>query len=272
MHYEVSTLGWVILGLAAFIIGLSKTGLPGIGILGIPLVAMVIPAKESTGLILPMLIVGDIFAVAFYRRHAVWSHLVKLLPCAAAGIVIGWALLGKVTSPQLSPIIGVIILVMLGLNFWRDRAAGDTVNVPTAWWFPVGMGLLAGVTTMMANAAGPIMVIYLLAMRLPKHEFIGTGAWYFLILNTFKVPFSASYNLVNADSLQMNLVLVPLIVIGALIGVRTAKHMPQKLFAAVAQILAAVGGAYLVVKELLPGVPQIKQTVAVLWPSLANLM
>lgn len=262
--YDIGTSGWVILAVSAFIIGFSKTGFSGVGILSILLAATVIPSKESTGVILPMLILGDIFAVAFYRRHAVWSHLFKLLPCAATGIVLGRIALGYVTSRQLDPIIGVTILVLLGLSYWRNRAGGE-LHVPTAWWFPVGIGLLAGVTTMMANAAGPIMVIYLVAMRLPKQEFIGTGAWYFLLLNCFKVPFSADLHLVNPESLRMNLMLAPLIVLGALAGLAAVKHVPQKAFTAVVQILATLGAIYLTIKDVLPSFQQVQTAAAGLW-------
>jgi uncharacterized membrane protein YfcA len=232
---------------------------------------MVIPAKQSTGIILPMLIVGDIFAVSYYHRHAVWSHLAKLLPCAIAGVVVGFLLLRVTKSPQLRPIIGATILAMLGMNFWRDLANKSVADVPSArpsvrtdacqisngpsadssvphgWWFPVIMGLIAGTTTMMANAAGPIMIIYLLAMRLPKIEFVGTGAWFFLVINLLKVPFSASpeLGLINANSLQFNLILSPLIVIGALAGVRLVKYVPQKTFTKWMQILAALGALQL---------------------------
>lgn len=243
----LSPSAWAVMALAAFGIGLSKTGIPGIGILSILMTAAVIPAKASTGLILPMLILGDLFAVAFYRRHAVWSHLVRLIPCAIAGVIIGWWALDRVNDRQLRPLIGAIVLAMLALNWWRMRRMGDEIRVPQGWWFPVLMGLTAGITTMMANAAGPIMVIYLLAMRLPKTEFIGTGAWYFMLVNAFKVPFSASLTLINMNSLRFNLVLAPLVVLGALAGVRLARHIPEKIFNDVVQILAVAAAAYLLI-------------------------
>lgn len=250
---DLTWVGWTLMAVSALLIGISKTGFQGVGILSIPLVAMAMPAKASTGLILPMLIVGDIFAVAYYRRHAVWKHLVRLIPFAMLGIVVGHRLLGSVNDKQLQPIIGGVILVMLGLNAWRNHSGGKDIAIPSGWWFPVAIGLLAGVTTMMANAAGPIMMIYLLAMRLPKDEFIGTGAWYFLLLNCFKVPFSQNLNLINWHSLQFNLMLLPLIVLGALAGVRLVKRVPEKAFTVIVQILAATGAAYLLVAETIKG-------------------
>ena len=244
MH-ELSVVSWVVAALSAMMIGVSKTGLPGVGILAITWMATVIPARASTGLILPMLIAGDVIAVALYRRHAVWSHLLKFLPCAAAGVLIGWKALAHVNDRQLRPIIGGIILAMLALNYWRQRLSGDDAPIPRGWWFAVAMGLFAGITTMMANAAGPIMIIYLLAMRLPKVEFIGTSAWYFLLVNLFKVPLSANLGLITLESLRFNLMLLPALAVGGLLGVRLARRIPEKAFNAVVEVLAVIGAAML---------------------------
>lgn len=238
---DISWTGWAVLALGAFLIGLSKTGIPGVGTLAILVVAYVIPAKASTGLILPMLIVGDIFAVRYYRRHAVWSSLVRLIPAAAAGVILGAWALSKVNDRQLRPIIGGVILVMLAVHAWRTRPGAAEWPIPRGWWFPSLMGILAGITTMMANAAGPIMTIYLLAMRLPKEAFLGTGAWYFLLLNCYKVPFSAGQGLIHPASLRLNLVLLPLIVAGALCGVRLVRILPERTFTAAVQWLALLG-------------------------------
>jgi len=238
MH--LSGMEWVIIGVAALVIGISKTGIPGLGILAIPLVAWVLPAKQSTGVILPMLIVGDIFAMAYYKRHAVWSHLLRLIPWAVVGIIVGYLIMGRINDRQLRPIIGAIVLVMLAVNYWRNsRYKSGEIPIPTQWWFAAVMGLLAGTTTMMANAAGPIMAIYLLAMQLPKIEFLGTGAWYFLLLNCFKVPFSMDLGLINPGSLTLNLACLPFIVVGALSGVRLVRYIPEKAFNALIQVLAA---------------------------------
>jgi hypothetical protein len=245
LHF--SLLQWMVLSAAALIIGISKTGLPGIGILAIPMVAAIIPAKRSTGLILPMLIVGDVFAVAYYRRHAVWRHLLRLIPAAVAGIIAGYFALGWVNDAELKPIMGAIIFLMLAVNYWRIRWGGNHLSVPSGWWFPVCLGVLAGVTTMMANAAGPILIIYLVAMRLPKDEFLGTGAWYFLLLNCFKVPFSAELGLITSWSLRFDLLIAPLIVAGALLGVRLVKVIPERAFNVIVQLLAAFGALMLIV-------------------------
>ncbi len=229
----------VLIGLCALLTGLAKTALPGMGVLVVPLMAMAVPARESTGLLLPMLLVGDVFAVTYYHRHAVWSHLWRLLPWAVAGIVIGWFALGKVNDEQLRVFVGAVVLALLALNPLRARVTA-LEKLPHAPWYGALLGLLAGITTMMANAAGPIMAIYLLAMRLPKHEFIGTGAWFFLLVNAIKVPFSIHLHLIRLGSLATDALFAPLILLGCWLGIKLLKHIPEKLFSRLVQILAAV--------------------------------
>ncbi|OHB54739.1 MAG: hypothetical protein A2Y07_05800 [Planctomycetes bacterium GWF2_50_10] len=237
---------WIIAGICGLLIGIAKTGLPGLGVLVVPLMASIIPAKASTGAVLPMLIFADVFAVAFYRRHAVWSHVIKLMPWALAGIVIGAYFMNKVNDDQLKPIIGAIVLLMLCASYIRQTITDHNTPIPSEWYFAAVLGLTAGITTMMANAAGPIMIIYLLAMRLPKNEFIGTGAWYFLILNCIKVPFSIHLGLITADSAKFNLMLAPMIVAGALFGIYLLTKIPQRAFNITVQILAAAAALNLI--------------------------
>jgi uncharacterized membrane protein YfcA len=235
---ELETTGWLVVSLCAVMVGMAKTGVPGIGILVVPLMAAVLPARSSVGVLLGMLILGDLFAAGYYRRHARWGHVARLLPAALIGIVAGYFLLRVVSDEQLQPIIGAIVLVMLAVNYWRTRRNKDA-PVPTKWWFAATMGFLAGVTTMMANAAGPVMVIYLLAMRLAKVEFVGTGAWFFFIINWVKVPFSANLQMMTAESVKLNLIMLPAIALGAVAGILLLKRIPQKLFTTVVQLLAA---------------------------------
>ena len=243
--FDLSPTGWIVVGLCAFLAGVSKTGLPGLGILHVPLMAMVLPARQSTGVLLGMLILGDLFAATYYRRKAEWSHVIRLLPAAFAGIIVGWQAMRFVTNEQLGPIIGIIVLIMLALNYWRIRAGGEEAPIPTQWWFAAIMGFVAGVTTMMANAAGPIMIIYLLAMRLPKVAFVGTSAWFFFIVNWLKVPFSTNLNLIAPGSIRLDLMMLPLIAAGAIAGILFLRRIPQKAFNSVIQILAAAAAVKL---------------------------
>ena len=229
---------WAVLAASAFAIGLSKTGLPGIGILVVPLLAMVFPAKASVGLLLPILIFADLFAVGYYRRHGRWQHLAKLLPWAIVGIGIGYLVLSKIDSETLKPLIGAIVLAMLGIRL-RSILKSDPENLPDHWSFAAVMGLLAGATTMMANAAGPVMVLYLLSMHFPKQKFIGTAAWFFFIVNWIKVPLMANLDMITAESLKMDAAVFPAVVAGAVAGIWLLKRIPQRLFNIIALVLAA---------------------------------
>ena len=235
---DIDTTGWIMVALCAMMVGITKTGIPGLGILVVPMMALVLPTRKSTGILLGILILADLFAILYHRRNARWSHVIRLLPAAFAGIVVGFFCLRYVDDQQLKPIIGAIVLVMLGVNYWRSRAGGKDGPIPAQWWFAAALGFIAGVTTMMANAAGPIMIIYLLAMRLPKMEFVGTGAWFFFIVNWLKVPLSAKLDLMTAESVKFDLMMLPFIAVGAVAGIFFLKRIPQKAFSTVVQILA----------------------------------
>lgn len=237
---------WSVAILGAFLIGVSKTSIAGLGTFAVALFALMLPARESVGVVLPILIAGDIVAVGAFHRHALWSHLWRLFPWAILGILIGFYALGRVDNQQMETLIGAILVALVVIQFWRSRSlrmAIDAEVVPHNLLFISVVGVVAGFTTMVANAAGPIMILYLLAMRLPKLEFIGTGAWYFLILNVFKVPFSYQLGLINPASLSLSLLVAPVAIIGALLGRQVIKHIDQSLFerlALVFTLLAAL--------------------------------
>lgn len=200
------------------------------------------------GIVLPLLISADVVAVTAFRRHAVWSHLWRLFPWTAFGIVIGSLALNRINDQQVEKLIGAIVLGMVVVHHVRRVRAGRQseaeveVERPASPWFIAITGILAGFTTMVANAAGPIMILYFLAMRLPKMEFIGTGAWYYLVINLFKVPFSYELGLINPASAQVVLRLAPFAVGGALFGRAVLRHIPQKLFEDLALLFSAVAG------------------------------
>jgi len=249
--FDLNWIAWIMVSISSLLIGISKTGVMGVGILAVPLMASVLPARASVGVMLPMLIFADLFAAAYYRHHARWRTLVRIIPWALLGVVLGYLALGEVNDRQLRPLIGGIVVVILGLNWWRERNRAEDAPVPTYWWFAAVLGLFAGITTMMANAAGPILVIYLLAMRLPKTEFVGTNAWYYFIMNWLKVPFSVNLGLINAESLTFDLTLFPLIAIGAGAGILILRWIPQKAFDRMVQVLAAAAGLHLLLSPVI---------------------
>lgn len=249
--FELSSLQWAMLAITAFLVGIAKTGVPGVGIIAVPLIAIVLPdAKASVGLLLPLLIFADLFSAGYYRRKAQWSHIIRLLPWALTGIVAGYFTMKHINSQHLKPVIGGIVLTMLALKYWQSVRkkcdCPEETHTPTHWAFVVVLGFFAGLTTMMANAAGPVMIIYLLAMHLQKTEFVGTAAWFFFIANWIKLPFMISLGLVNGQSLKLNATLFPIIAVGAITGILILKHIPQKIFNKAVLILATAAAIKLI--------------------------
>jgi uncharacterized membrane protein YfcA len=238
---------WAFAVVAAVLVGVAKAGVAGIGILPVAIYAQLVPAKQASGLLLPLLIVGDVFAVLAYRHHAQWRHLLRVFPWAAAGVVGGYFAMGRIDDRQAKVTIGAIILVLSVMQVWRRRsAAANAQLLPSSSTLgAAATGILAGFTTLIANAAGPLMAIYLLAMRLPKLEFVGTAAIFFLVLNVFKVPFMADLGLINADSLGANLWLVPAVVAGLFLGRRIVARLNQRWFENLSLALAVLAGVKL---------------------------
>lgn len=221
---------WAILFLSALCIGLSKTGLYGLGTVMVPVMAAVFGGKLSTGIVLPMLIMADVFAVAYYRRHGEWAHLAKLLPWAFAGILLGTFVGREIDDRAFKAVMGFTVVVSVGIMLWQDYRRAAAVP-PDQWWFAALLGLAAGFTTMLGNLAGSVTALYLLSMRLPKNSFIGTGAWFFLAVNLFKLPFQVIFwGTVNFDSLKLNLLAFPVIAIGALLGIQITKLLSEKTY------------------------------------------
>ncbi|MHC5059700.1 MAG: sulfite exporter TauE/SafE family protein [Planctomycetota bacterium] len=245
--FDLSGAQWIVLALSAFLVGVSKTGIPGLSILPVPLMALVLPAKASVGVLLPMLIFADLFAAGYYRRHAQWPHILRLMPATLLGIIAGYLAMGKVTDQQLKPVIGAIVLIMLTIRVVNDRLKKPQAETePSAGlFFAVFLGFFIGVTTMMANAAGPVMIIYLLTAHLGKTQFVGTAAWFFFIVNWLKVPFSARLDLITAESLRLNAFLFPVIFAGAVAGIVLLKHIPQKFFRIIVLALATAAAVKL---------------------------
>ncbi|MGM7667814.1 sulfite exporter TauE/SafE family protein [Microbacterium sp. A93] len=252
---ELLPWAWVVLAVAALMIGLAKTAIPGGGILPVALFATVLPARTSTAALLLLLIVGDMFALIAYRRHAHWPTLLRLAPAVVVGLLAGFAFLALGDDAVVRRAIGVILLAMITVTLWRRwrqslREHGRVDATPASGGGIVAAsayGSLAGFTTMVANAAGPVMSMYFLAMRTPVQVFLGTSAWFFAIVNLFKVPFLAGIGLFDGPVLLMDAVLVPLVVIGALLGIRLARRMKQHVFDKIVIGLTIVGAVYLLV-------------------------
>lgn len=235
---------WALICLSAFLVGLSKTGIAGLGILAVAIFASILPARESVGAILLTLIAGDIVAVSTYRRDVSWSHLWRLFPWTAVGVIVGALALNRIPDTGVRRLIGAILIGLIVLHVVRQLQRRPDTEIVESYaqhrWLVGLTGLMAGFTTMVANASGPIMIMYLLALRLPKLLFIGTAAWFFLAVNLFKVPFSVGLGLITPASIGVSLRLIPFAIVGALSGRRILMAIDQRRFEQVALVLTLI--------------------------------
>jgi uncharacterized membrane protein YfcA len=243
---EFTTHTWLIAILCVAILGMAKAGIPGLGMVAIPVMAGLFPAKVSMGIILPLLVVGDVFAVSYYHRHADWKLILRLIPPAFTGVLIGTYVMHVINDAALRIGVGVIILVMVILNALRSLGAIADERIPRGRIFALIMGLLAGVSTMLAHAAGPVVQVYLLTMGLDKKRFIGTMAWFFLLLNSFKIPFYIGLGLIDSASLGLTLRLGIGIPMGIVAGILLVRVVSNRVYFIWVQILAAAAALRLI--------------------------
>jgi len=239
---------WMLILLAAFIIGLSKAGLKGIDMMNVTIMAIVFGGKASTGVVLPLLCAADIMAVLYYHRHAQWVHFWKLIPWMVVGILMG-VFVGKdlnegIFRKIMAVIIVLTVVIMIVLEFRK------TMPIPSNKLFVANMGLIAGFTTMLGNLAGAFSNIYFLAMRMPKNDFIGTAAWVFLVINLFKLPFQIFYwkNITN-NTLYTDLLLLPALIIGFILGLKIVSKIKDQNYRKIVIALTLVGAIVIFFKR-----------------------
>ncbi|EYT82764.1 MULTISPECIES: sulfite exporter TauE/SafE family protein [unclassified Streptomyces] len=242
--------GFAALAFAALLVGFSKTAVSGANTVSLAIFAALLPARASTGVLLPLLIAGDVLAVLTYRRHAHWPTLWRLFPAVAAGVVVGTLFLLWADDGVVRVSIGAILLLMAAVTVLRRRAA-DRPGEPEAVTTRSGRlkarsyGVLGGFTTMVANAGGPVMSLYLLSAGFRKLGFLGTSAFFFLIVNVAKVPFSAGLGLIDGRSLLLDAALAVFVVPGALLGRWAVDRIDQRLFERLVIAATVVGGVQL---------------------------
>ncbi|MFI2782442.1 sulfite exporter TauE/SafE family protein [Streptomyces sp. ALB3] len=249
---------WQLAALAAAstLVGFSKTAVSGANTISLAVFAAVLPARESTGVLLPILIAGDVLAVLVYRRHAHWPTLLRLFPAVAVGVVAGTVFMLWADDDAVRTSIGAILVLMAGVTVWRRRARPEPAPEGEGEDGPArggrfkarSYGVLGGFTTMVANAGGPVMSLYLLSAGFRKLGFLGTSAWFFLIVNTSKVPFSVGLGLIDAQSLLLDAALVLFVIPGAYLGRACVGRINQKLFDRIVIGATVLGGLQLLVR------------------------
>jgi len=239
--YNFSTTEWISVFFAIFLLGLAKAGIRGIGIIIVVILAFVFGERASTGVLLPLLISADILAVTYYNKHARWRFIKKLMPWMMIGVLVGVWMGNGISEELFKKIMAVIIIGSVLLMFYFENK--KMISLPNNIWFASSSGLLAGFSTMIGNLAGPISNIYFLAMRLPKNEFIGTGAWLFFLINIFKLPFHIFvWKTVTKETLVLNSVMIPILVIGFYLGVSIVKLISNINYRRFILFVTALGG------------------------------
>lgn len=232
---DLSALDWTFLFVGAGIVGFAKTAVGSSGALAVAAFALALPARDSTGALLPLLLVGDLIAVRVYHRHADWGVLLRLVPGVLPGLVLGAWFVSVADDTVMRRTIGVGLLVMCLLSLRKRTPETRPPAIVTG-----AMGGAAGFATMTANSAGPVTTLYLLMAGLPKMSFLGTTAWFYLVVNAAKLPFSAGLDLITVDSLRTDALLTPALASGAAVGVVLIRRIQQEHFARVALSLTMV--------------------------------
>jgi uncharacterized membrane protein YfcA len=227
LPYQFSAWQWVAVFFCCICFGISKTGITGMSTVAVPLFALVFGAKQSTGVVLPLLCFADLIAVVYYRRNAEWKYIVRLVPWAIAGFALALWVDRFITSDKgFKLLIGVCVLAGLVILLWNDRRKSGAI--PTTWWFSALFGIMGGFSTMIGNSGGPIMSVFLLSVRLPKTSYIGTAAWFFLIVNYLKLPLQYFvWHNITSQTLIFDAFMIPFMLIGAWLGIFFVKHISE---------------------------------------------
>jgi uncharacterized membrane protein YfcA len=247
LNLITSPTGWIIYFLCAMLIGMSKTGIPNIGTLAIPLFAMLFGAKYSTGIVLILLCFADLVAIIYYRKAFLWSEVRKLLPMALTGLVIGLILGNYIDDKTFKIIISICILLSVAIILWTEKGTGFDRIVKNKWYSPV-FGFIMGFFTMIGNAAGPALSVYMLSKKLDKITFTATAAWFIMILNFTKIPLQLFvWHNLSWQGVILNLIALPFILLGGFIGIKILQVIPEKRFRQVIIALVAVSAVMLLI-------------------------
>lgn len=245
---HVNLFVWLATFACAFINGLSKGGLKGLGMITVPAMVFMYGGMPSTGLLLPVLVFSDLLAFRMYRKNTQWSQVKKLLPWVLPGLLIA-VLVGKfIHDGTFRDIIAIIIIMSLGIIVFFDFF-GKKINLSQSPFLSALTGLTGGFASMIGNAAGPIFNLFLLSTRIPKNSFIATAAIFYLTINVLKVPFHVFvWHSINWNTFHMNLLMIPAIVAGVVAGKKITSYIPEKTFRYLVLFVIALSALLLLIK------------------------
>jgi len=238
---------------AVLLVGISKGGFGGgIGLIGVPIMALAVPLVQAAGILLPILCVMDLFALAAYRRHWSRANVRVLLPGSLLGIAAGAWAFGTLDEHWIRGIVGAIAVVFAGHYFAglaRRRGVERPPHDPSSWsgWL---WGGLSGFTSTVAHAGGPPMSVYLMPQRLDRTIYVGTTVVMFTAINYVKLVPYAWLGALRTENLATSLVLAPLAPVGIQLGRWLHERVDEILFYRIAYVLLLVVGARLIMDAL----------------------
>ncbi len=249
-------LHWLAAAAVGVLVGFSKSGVPTSGVLVVVLLAILFNGRLAVGVMLPLLIFADVFAVIWYHRHTRWQELRHIAGWVAPGLALGALFLWKVGQSSagamaMNRAIGGIVLALIAVHLYRLHRSGP---LRSNWMYPVS-GILAGFTTTVSNAAGPVMAIYLSGARLSPIQFVGTNAWFFCLVNLSKLPIliglsvhDPRYAFITPKGLWFDLIVSPFVIAGLYSGRWILRRIPSALFERLIIGLSAVSAIWLLIR------------------------
>ncbi len=238
---------WVLYFTCALMVGMSKTGIQNIGTLAVPFFAFLFGAKQSTGIVLILICMADLMAVIYYRKQFLWEEIRKLLPAAALGVALALLLGAYINDKTFKVIMGICILLGLLLMFSTQFSKSDSTIVQRRWYAPV-FGWIVGFSTMIGNAAGPALSIYLLSKKLDKVTFVATGAWFIMILNYAKIPLQVLvWKNISWPGIILNIYAIPFILLGGFLGIKLVKIIPERTYRICVTALIFIASVLLII-------------------------
>ncbi len=239
--------GFLLAALGSFLLGIAKSGVKGIAVFIVVLFVYAYDAKASTGILMPLLICGDIFAILYYKKYAHWQYVFQLIPWMALGVVLGTFGGNFLDESTFKVAMAGLILLTTCFLFYSEKKPPK--NIPSHWGFAGTLGVLGGFTTMIGNLAGAVTNIYFLAMRVPKNVFIGTSAYVFFIINLFKLPFHIwVWKTIDSGSLMTSISFLPFLIAGLWVGVRLVDKINDKSYRKLILGLTAIGALVLLIR------------------------
>jgi uncharacterized protein len=252
---------WLLVCFAMLLIGVTKSGFgSGVGLMIVPLTTIGMAHADPThgsqatlGLMLPLLVIGDLLAVWQYRRLFSMDIVKHLMPGTLVGVVLGGLMLwwfhsyASMVGALMRIEIGLESIIMVAIWWWRNVRGMQKNLMPEPWRSHV-TGSFAAVSSTLAHAAGPVISMYLLPLKLNRQLYVGTCAIYFFILNTAKLPAYYLANQFQYARLGFTMKFLPLVVVGAVLGLWLNHHIDEKLFVKIVYLVTFLLGFYVLIE------------------------